>query len=167
MFGRRPKLPAAHRPALVRDERVVAWADSDAGVLVATNLGIWLPDFVPWHLIHKAAWDGSVLAVTPAREVATREGYAVMADATPVAFRLVAPGDLPHQVRARVTRSVGYTAHHAVPGVRVAARRVPGVDGLRWTVRYDRGVNPDDPSVVAATDDLVSQIQAAVVVPPG
>jgi hypothetical protein len=167
---RRRQLPAANRPPLAPDERVVAWADSDGGILVATNLGLWLPTFLPWHLIHKATWDGTVLAVTPAGEVATRPGYTVVEDRPVLSFRLADPGDLPHQVRARVTRSVGYTAQHPLPGaraVRVAARRVPGADGLRWTVRYDRGVDPEDPGVVRATTDLVGEIQAAVVVPPG
>jgi len=36
------------------------------------------------------------------------------------------------------------------------ARRVPGVDGLRWTVRYDAGVDPSAPEVAAATADLVA-----------
>src|SRR2546430_14431542 len=75
---RRPRLPAQHRPPLVGDERVVAWSGSDAGVLVATNLGLWLPADPPgrlgWHEIHKAAWDGATLVVTAAREVGQRGG---------------------------------------------------------------------------------------------
>jgi hypothetical protein len=160
IFRRRPALPADRRPPLVRDERVVAWAESDSGVLVATNLGLWLPDFVSWHLIHKATWDGETLVVTPARAVASREGYTVMADLPALSFRLVAPGDLPNQVRTRVTRSVGYTAQHPLPGgggMRVAARRVPGVDGLRWTVRYDPGVDPDDPAIAELTGRIVAE----------
>jgi hypothetical protein len=154
LFQRR-RLPADRRPQLARDERVLAWADSDAGLLVATNLGLWAPDRLGWHEIHKAAWNGTELVVTAAREVGERDGYRVVEDVPPVAFRLRDPGQLPHQVRARVTRSVGYSVHHPRPGVRVAARRVPGVDGLRWTVRYDRGVDRDDPAVVAATGRIV------------
>jgi len=156
----RHRLPAERRPPLARDERLLAWADSDAGLLVATNLGLWLPMSPParlgWHEIHKAAWNGSDLVVTAASELAERDGYTVVEDVAPVTFRLPEPGQLPHQVRARVTRSVGYSMHHARPGVRVAARRVPGVDGLRWTVRYDLGVEILDPAVVAATDRLVA-----------
>jgi hypothetical protein len=163
LLRRRPPVPAASRPPLHRDERVLGWSDSDSGVLVATNLGLWLPDgFVGWHLVHKATWDGSTLAVTAAAEVASREDYVVVADLAPVSFRLAGPGDLPHQVRARVTRSVGYTGHHPLPGgggARVAARRVPGVDGLRWTVRYDPGVDPDDPVVAAATAHIVDKVR--------
>jgi len=160
IFRRRPALPADRRPPLVTDERVVAWSESDSGVLVATNLGLWLPDFTSWHLIHKATWDGATLVVTPAREVASHEGYVVVADLPALSFRLTSPGDLPDQVRTRVTRSVGYTAQHPLPGgggMRVAARRVPGVDGLRWTVRYDPGVDCEDPAIAEVTGRIVAQ----------
>jgi hypothetical protein len=159
LLRRRPKLPAPDRPPLAGDERVVAWSRSDKGVLVATNLGLWRPDGsrLGWHLIHKATWSGPDLVVTPAREVESRGEYVVVADEPPVSYRLESPGELPNQVRARVTRSVGYTAHHPVPGVRVAARRVPGIDGLRWTARYDPGVEFDDPEVAQLTARIVAQ----------
>jgi len=164
---RRPRLPAQHRPPLVGDERVVAWSGSDAGVLVATNLGLWLPADPPgrlgWHEIHKAAWDGATLVVTAAREVGQRGGYTVVEDLPAVPFRLVTPGDLPQQVRSRVTRSVGYSEHHPLPGsggFRVAARRVPSRNGLRWTVRYDPGVDVDDPIVVEVTGRSVAEASA-------
>ena len=160
---RRVGLPAGERPPLAREERVLAWARSDAGVLVATNLGLWLPAEPPgrlgWPEIHKAAWSGRELVLTAARRVEERSGYAIVEDLPPVPFTLAEPGELPHQVRARVTRSVGYSVHHGLPGgggLRIAARRVPGVDGLRWTVRYDPGVNPDDPLVADATAQLVA-----------
>jgi hypothetical protein len=173
---RRRALPAGERPPLARDERVVAWARTDEGVLAATNLGLWLPGAPPadppagppgrvgWHEIHKAVWTGRELAVTAAREVGSGPGYTVVADLPTVAFPLAQPGALPHQVRARVTRSVGYTAHHPLPGgggFRVAARRVPGVDGLRWTVRYDTGVNRDDAIVGEVTDRVVEGARAS------
>jgi hypothetical protein len=184
LFGRRRSLPGRHRPALERDERVMAWASTVGGdALVATNLGLWLPADEParladepvrpaggparlgWHEIHKAVWNGEALAVTAARRVEHRPGYAVVADLPTVQFRLTDPGDLPSQVRARVTRSVGPSSHHPLPssgGVRVAARRVPGVDGLTWTVRYDAGVDHDDPIVRELTAALVDQAREDV-----
>lgn len=191
LFRRRPKLPAADRPPLEREERVLGWArtggvaGADAagadgtgvagadgtgvaggGVLVVTNRGLWLPgeqQRLGWHRVHKAAWSGQELAITPAEVVAEREGYVVMVDRPVRVYRLPEPGDVPHQVRARVTGSVGYTAHHRLPGggVRVVARRVSGVDGLTWTVRYDPGTPLDDPRVVEETERLVTAARIA------
>jgi hypothetical protein len=55
---------------------------------------------------------------------------------------------------------VAYTSRHPLPGggVLVVARRVPGSDGLRWTVRYDPGT-PPAPEAVA---DLVAQGLASI-----
>jgi hypothetical protein len=156
---RRPRLPREDRPPLAPDERILSWAESDAGVLVATNLGLWLPPGrLGWHEIHKAQWDGRALVITAARLVEERSGYTVVEDLPPVPFTLPSPGDLPRTVRTRVTGSVGPSTHHALPGaggVRVAARRVPGRDGLSWTVRYDDGVDADDPIVADVTGELV------------
>jgi hypothetical protein len=168
LFSRKPKLPADRRPALDRDERVLAWAevaDGD-GVVVATNLGLWLPGRahrLGWHDLHKAVWSGRELTVTPAERVAERDGYLVVRDRPAESYPLLEPGDVPEQVRARVTRSVGYTSHHPLGagGARVAARRVSGVDGLTWTVRYDEGTAVDEPAVIEATDQLVSAARAA------
>ncbi|MEH1102275.1 hypothetical protein [Micromonospora sp. CPCC 205561] len=170
LFRRKPKLPPADRPPLSADERVLAWAavgdGAGGGVVVATNLGLWLPgraDRLGWHDVHKAVWSGRELAVTPAERVAERDGYLLVADRPAESHLLLDPGELPHQVRERVTRSVAYTQHHPVPGgaARVAARRVAGVDGLTWTVRLDPGTPPDDPEVLAETDRLVAVARAA------
>ena len=170
---RRPKLPADRRPALEPGERVLAWAatgETPAGpVIVATNRGLWLPDTgrLGWHEIHKAAWSGHELRVTPAEVVRERAGYTVLADAPIRTFLLLAPGDLPEQVRTRVTRSVGYTSHHTLPdgGVRVVGRRVSGADGLSWAVRYDAGTPVDAEPVVAVTDELVGAARLATAPP--
>ncbi|MFU8850144.1 hypothetical protein ACNAW0_04025 [Micromonospora sp. SL1-18] len=170
LFNRKPKLPPAARPPLAAGERVLAWAAAGNGegdgVVVASNLGLWLPgrgQRIGWHDILKAVWSGRELSVTPADRVAERDGYLVVADRPAETYLLLDPGDLPHQVRTRVTRSVAYTAHHPVPGGagRVAARRVPGVDGLTWTVRYDPGTPVDDEAVVAETGRLVAAARAA------
>ncbi|MDZ5443882.1 hypothetical protein U2F26_14230 [Micromonospora sp. 4G57] len=170
LFNRKPKLPPADRPPLATDERVLAWAAAGNGegdgVLVASNLGLWLPGRghrLGWHEILKAIWSGRELTVTPAEQVTERDGYQVVADCPAETYLLLDPGDLPHQVRARVTRSVAYTAHHELPGGagRIAARRVAGVDGLTWTVRYDPGTPADDETVAAETDRLVAAARAA------
>jgi hypothetical protein len=166
---RRRRLPAGARPPLADDERIIAWASEAAfaapeaagvgarqAVVVVTNLGLWLPGAsgptrLGWHEIHKATWSGRALRVVPAYEVAAHETYVEMADADPLTATLLDPDKVPEQVRARVGKSVAYTSHHALPGggVRVVARRVPGRDGLRWTVRYDPGTQPA-PDAVAA-----------------
>ncbi|MFG3686638.1 hypothetical protein [Micromonospora sp. NPDC047740] len=170
LFNRKPKLPPAARPPLAAEERVLAWAAAGNGegdgVLVASNLGLWLPGRghrIGWHDILKAVWSGRELTVTLAERVTERDGYLVVADCPAETYLLLDPGDLPHQVRARVTRSVAYTSHHPVPGGagRIAARRVPGVDGLTWTVRYDPGTASDDEAVAAETDRLVAAARSA------
>ncbi|WP_189082783.1 hypothetical protein [Mangrovihabitans endophyticus] len=170
---RRPKLPADRRPEMDSDERVLAWAyiGSDPGgpVAVATNRGLWLPDRgrLGWHEIHKAAWSGSALRITPAEVAHERAGYTVLVDAPAVAYQLQSPGELPDQVRTRVTRSVAYTSHHPLPdgGVRVVARRVTGRDGLSWSVRYDSGTPVETAQTVAVTDELVTAARVAAAPP--
>jgi hypothetical protein len=166
MFGllrRKPKLAADRRPALEADERILAWADApDGQVVVATNQGLWLPGRhrLGWHQINKAAWSGRELRVTAATVDKECEGWAVVVDDPVVSILLLEPGDVPEQVRARVTKSVAYTSHHELPGdgrgVRIVARRVAGVDGLTWTVRFDTGMPVED-EAFEAVEELVGQ----------
>jgi hypothetical protein len=173
IFRRRPKLPPGKRPPLEADERVLSWAfvSSEPGgpVTVATNRGLWLPDAgrLGWHEMHKAAWSGRELRVTPAEVAEVRDDYAVLVDAPAVSFLLLEPNEVPEQVRTRVTKSVAYTSHHPLPvgGVRVVGRRVSGVDGLSWAVRYDSGTPVDSEPVVKVTDELVQAAQAATAPP--
>ena len=166
---RKPSLPAALKPRLSPDERVVAWSlVSDEQAVVATNHGLWLPgspEFLGWHDIHKAAWSGRELRITPAEIAEERESYTVFVDGPILAFLLLEPGELPDQVRTRVTKSVAYTVHHPLAsgagGVRVVGRRVPGQNGLSWAVRYDSGTPVTLPAVIELTDELVLAAQRA------
>jgi hypothetical protein len=170
---RRPKLPADKRPALDPEERVLAWAyagpEPGGPVVVASTRGLWLPERprLGWHEIHKATWSGGELRVTPAEMAEQRDGYTVLVDAPVVAYLLLEPGEVPDQVRARVTRSVAYTAHHPLPagGVRVVGRRVSGANGLSWAVRYDSGTPVDAGPVVDVTNQLVGAAQVALAPP--
>ena len=160
---RRPKLAADRRPALEPDERILAWAAApDDAVVVVTNRGLWLPgrDRLGWHRINKAAWSGRELRITAAAPADERDGYTVVVDEPVESYLLLEPGDVPEQVRARVTKSVAYTSHHVLPGgggVRIVARRVSGVDGLSWTARYDSNVAVDETAAVLATAELIGQ----------
>ncbi|NJC85516.1 hypothetical protein [Planosporangium mesophilum] len=165
---RRRRLPADRRPPLGPEERIVAWATAAGDeVVVLTNHGIWLPGVqarLGWHEIHKATWSGRQLALVASREVLSASDYAVMEDEPATVHTLLEPGDVPAQVRSRVTKSIAYTQHHPVSGggVWVVARRVPGVDGLRWTVRYDSGVDRGSEEVRSATADLVEYGRSSV-----
>jgi hypothetical protein len=164
LFGRR--LPSTARPKLERNERVLAWAttaDGPGTAVVVTTFGVWLPgrpERLSWHRIHRATWAGSKLTVVGSVEVGTGTGYRVMADDTPVDIGLVDPRDVPAEIRTRVTKSVAYTAHHPVSGggVRVVARRAPGVNGVEWHVRYDAGTDATNPEVIAATEEFVAEL---------
>jgi hypothetical protein len=165
LFKRR-RLPSERRPSLDVDERIVAWAGAlDDDVVVVTNFGLWLPgatERLGWHEIHKATWSGRQLALVAAREVADGDGYTVMEDLPVLVVTLLDPDHVPEQVRTRVNRSVGYTSHHPLPeggGVRVVGRRVSGVNGLRWTVRYDEGTDRDAPGIADSTAEFVAQAQ--------
>jgi hypothetical protein len=88
-------------------------------------------------------------------------------DAPVVSYLLLEPNEVPEQVRTRVTRSVAYTSHHPLPvgGVRVVGRRVSGVDGLSWAVRYDSGTPVEMEQVVKVTDEIVGSAQATTAPP--
>lgn len=169
MLGFSKRLAAEHKPKLARNERVVAWAMTSAGgAVVATNLHLWIAgEATAWHRLSKAIWDGSALVVTPSTVVEEREGYSVIADQEPVRMVLPDPGNLPHEVRQRVTASVRHPSHHELGdgGLWLAARRVPGVDGLSWIVRYDPGTDAASPEIAAVTDELVSETRSKVVTP--
>jgi hypothetical protein len=171
ILRRRPKLPVALKPALEPEERMLTWAAvGEDRAMVATNLGLWLPGSgrpaatrLGWHEIHKAAWSGRELRITPAEVAEERDDYLVLVDGPVAGFLLLEPGELPDQVRTRVTKSVAYTAHHQlnVGGVRVVGRRVPGRNGLTWSVRYDSGTPVSLPAVIELTGELVLAAQRA------
>jgi hypothetical protein len=162
------RLPSVAKQRLAKGERVIAWApttEDAAAAVVVTPLGVWLPgrpERVGWHQVHKATWSGGRLTVVPAAQVDDGDGYAVMADDTPVVVGLTNPDNVPDEVRKRVTRSVVYTQHYELPGggVRLVGRRVPGVNGLTWHVRYDEGTDAGDPEIVATTAALVAEVSA-------
>lgn len=156
--GRRTGPPDEAAKRLDPDERVLAWAATpDGTAVVATPLGLWLPgvERISWHLVTHVAWTGATLTVTYAQEVEST----VLENVAPVSVRLEEPGTLPETVQQRFYSSRTQTARHSLPGgggVIIVARRVPGVDGLRWYAVYDEPAQRHDPLARMEVEQLIA-----------
>jgi hypothetical protein len=166
LFHRRDVPPADALAGLGRDERVVSWADTEAGsVVLATPRGLWWPDegaaaalrLIAWQHVSKATWRDGVLAITQA-DVADD---LLMVDRRPVAVRLSVPRDLPPTVRKRVEANIVRSELEPVTGgaARIVARRVPGEDGLHWWARLEPGT-ADTAQVRSALAARVASLRA-------
>lgn len=157
----RDLVPEGFAGRLVKDEHLLGAAElADGSFLVATSLGLWLPEEdgprrVPWHLISKAVWaqkPGRQLIVTEAEETGTISGAVLLTDRPPRRFTLATRGALPEVVNARVTASVKSAHHRDLPGggAWFVQRKVSGADGIVLQVRPDPGTDPDVVASVAA-----------------
>jgi hypothetical protein len=137
-FWNRRRLPGAYRDLFADGERTLAWAaradGPDTGLVVATNLGLWIDrERIGWHEISKAKWDNPVLTLTTLEVVDGDVDPVVVRDREPLKLTLVEPGHLPHQIYQRVTASITSSELRA-DGTRLVGRRMPGVDGIAWTL---------------------------------
>ncbi|HEX3590344.1 MAG TPA: hypothetical protein VHV74_11980 [Pseudonocardiaceae bacterium] len=146
-----PSLPPGFQGRLVADEHVLGVAElPDGGHLVATSLGLWLPDGdgvrrVGWHLISKATWENGWLAVVEADETGTVDGTVLLSDRPVRRLRLTQSGRVPEVVHARVTGSIKSSHHRDLPGggAWIVQRSVAGRDGIVLQVRPDPGTDQD------------------------
>lgn len=154
LFGRRERPPSSLVAVLGADERLLSWADTATGAVVAaTSRGLrWPgedgPELIPWHLVNKVRWQAGTLTVTPARVV----DDVFLEDLAPTSVRLAEPRDLPPVIRKRVEVSVVRSELAAVSGgaVRFVARRIPGQDGVSWWARLEPGTPDTEPTRSAA-----------------
>jgi hypothetical protein len=157
-------LPDGFTGELAADEHVIAHGGvRGGGHLVATSLGLWLPEGrrVGWHLISKATWGGNALVVVEAEESGTAGAAVLLTDLPPKRFVLDIPMRLPETVHARVTGSIRTRHRHELPGggVWFLQRKVPGQDGVVLQVRPDEGVDADLIQGIAA--DVAAKLRAA------
>jgi len=148
LFHRRERPPAM--AGLDKNERVVSWADTaDGEVVAATQTGLWWPGprRILWQHIDKAIWHDGALTIIEADVV----DDLLLVDRAPVTARLTTPRDLPPTVRRRVEANIARTELVSVPGgtVRFVARRRPGRDGLTWWAHLEPGT-PDSETVRSA-----------------
>ena len=165
-LGGTAALPEDFTGTLTNDEYVVAAADAKDGSLVATHLGLWLPEAeghrrVGWHLVSKATWNAGAFVVTEADEVDEADGAVLLRDRPPRRFTLTSPGKLPEVVRERVTASIKSTHHRdlAGGGAWFVQRKVPGRDGIVLQVRADAGT--DDEALRAFAAQIAAELRKA------
>ncbi len=112
---------------------------------------------IPWERVERADWDRDEerLVVTEVGEfgrIRPRHSFAVEE-----------PGLLLELVRERVTASVVLQRRVGVQGKRgltVIGRRPPGRGGeVAWAFEFDPGVDPEDPSVMAAAEAALRTAQ--------
>jgi hypothetical protein len=159
LFTRRERPPAEIIALLPAAERIVSWADTDGGAVVAaTPVGLWWPSAdgprrIGWQYIDKAVWRGGVLTVIEAEVV----DDLLLVDRPAVSVRLTTPRDLPPTVRKRVENNIVRSELHPVSG---ATARIPGRDGLVWWVRLDAQLRADE-RIRAEVQDRVDALRAA------
>ncbi|MEO6882069.1 MAG: hypothetical protein ABI181_14135 [Mycobacteriaceae bacterium] len=157
LLGRTPA-PPGWAATLAAGEEPLAVAEVSAGHLVATRLGLWVPEQdgplrLGWHLISRAGWDGGVLELTVSQETGTSGSAVLLADVEVRRYAIVEPAGLPALVNERVTASVRSAHHRELPGggAWFVQRSVPGHDGVVLQVRVDEGTDLDVVTDVAAT----------------
>ncbi|MEW9548102.1 hypothetical protein [Nonomuraea sp. NPDC050783] len=150
------RLPADVRRSLDLQpgERVLTFAASDAGHVVATNLALLLTDGtrVPYEEIDKASWDEQGLAVVTMDGVRHTE-------------RIAEPRMLPETLRERVNSTIVVNKHVSLPGrggVRLVARRRPGGEVLGWTLVFDDGLDPTDPGLRAQAEQALEGLRRSM-----
>ncbi|MCW2876476.1 MAG: hypothetical protein JWQ95_576 [Sphaerisporangium sp.] len=145
-------LPEEAGVTLEAGERVLVHARTpDGAYVVATDRALHLPgdEALPWYRIDRALWD--------------EEGLLVVAtDGAKRRLPLPEPGRLPEAVRERVTSSILVNRHVRLGdrgGVRLVARRVPGQDAAQWEFVFDPGLDPADPGLRAAAEQVLEEMR--------
>ncbi|WP_214415960.1 hypothetical protein [Sphaerisporangium fuscum] len=145
-------LPDDSGVTLESGERVLVHAHvPGGGYAVATDRALHLPGEkpLPWHRIDRAMWDEEGLLV-------------VTTDGAERRVPLPDPGRLPEAVRERVTSSILVNRHFRLGengGVRLVARRIPGQDTAEWEFVFDPGLDPTDPGLRAAAEQLLEGLR--------
>jgi hypothetical protein len=116
---------------------------------------------IPWEQVEDADWDRD------ASRLRIREVGAYGEPRPSYAFEMpeAEPGDLLQLIRERVSASVVLQRGQVVDGKRgfkVIGRRSPVGGPIRWMFEYDDGIDPDDPAVAAASDQLLRRAREDV-----
>lgn len=109
---------------------------------------------IAFETVAAASWEDPVLVVA-----------LVGADRRTYRIRLDDPGEIPPTVRERVTASIVISERLLVDGrlgARFTARRPPGGDEeLTWSVLFDPGLDPADPTLRRWADAAIAELRAS------
>ncbi|MGH3516262.1 MAG: hypothetical protein ACRDQ7_02340 [Haloechinothrix sp.] len=148
------RVPDGFTGVLGQDEHVLASAEADGRALVATSLGLWVPESdgfrrISWHLISKAGWSDGQLSIVEADETGRAGDAVLISDRRATRLVLTRPGKLPKIVRERVNSSIRSSYRKELPGggAWFVQRKVPGLGRIVLQARADQGV---DSAIVAA-----------------
>ncbi|MEU6262122.1 hypothetical protein [Saccharopolyspora shandongensis] len=156
-------VPADFPGSLDAEEQVLAVAKTAEGALVATHLGLWLPEGrrLGWHLLSKATWNNGVLTVIEAEEAGAAGDAVLLRDLPGRRLELTGSSRLPDVVHERVNQSIRSRHHRDLPGggAWFVQRKVPGRDGIVLQVRPDRGA--DEAAVTEFAATVAERLQQA------
>jgi hypothetical protein len=162
-FGRSSGVPDVVRAA-VRGRLLAATQAEDGTWLVATRTALHAVGdevvVLPWERVHRAEWD------TDNRTLRIDEVTDYGLQVRSRTFVLPGPAQLLPLLRERVTASIVVQRRFDVEGKRgftVIGRRNPDRDDpVAWSYEFDRGVDPADPSVLAAAEEALAEVQASL-----
>ena len=162
LFRRAAAVPAGL--TLAPGERLLAWAESADGPIVATTRNLLLSTdsgfhSIGWENVERATWSRDddqlvVIETVPLGEQPRRHRIG-LDEAT----------QFLDVVREQVQASVVISRHVPIAGgsgVRISGRRRPGQRALTWVVAVDTGIDLDDPHVRGQVETAVAQVRAEV-----
>lgn len=138
-------------------EHIVANGSSRGDVVVATDRALYVGgDRIAWTAIAHAMWEDPTLDLEIDKPGHLRPER--------MRLELDSIGDVPAAVFAQVTASIVASRRLELgpqAGAQATARR--GDDGeIRWTVRFDDGLDPDDPNLRAQAEAALSGLREAL-----
>ena len=164
---KRPRLSAQsrHDIGIPDSERVIAWGigdmtDPDNSYVVATDQALYemrSGSRIAWQNVIKGTWEQPDFVIDFQGEGGPRR----------LRIRLEDPRDLPAAVRDRVTDTVVISEYRELTedaGAQFVARRSPGggLDGIGWSVVFDAGLDPADPTLRSKADQVLGELRASL-----
>lgn len=157
---RNKAVPVPDGVTLERGEQVLATASSHEATVVITSRRLIVPgggldEGKPWHLVDAGRWDPeeSVLAVT-------------WVDGSPAGrWQLAKPGGAPDAFHERVNASVLLVEQVRIDPsrrARVVLRKDLTTDRVVAQTIVARGCDPDDPQLVAVTEEIAARLAEQV-----
>ncbi len=157
---RNKAVPVPDEVTLERGERVLATGVADGATVVITSRRLVVPggdldEGRPWHLVDGGRWDPeeSVLSVT-------------WVDGRPPGrWRLTKPGGVPDAFHERVNASVLLVEQVRVDPnrrARVVLRKDLTTDRVIAQTIVAKGCDPDDPQLVAVTEEVAARLAEQV-----